>query len=340
MTDHRTALRDIRNDISTLMSALITRADDFEDRKRTYNSDIQAEDGLKHFMVRALPAFQNSVVLVHSRIMAACQYKSPHTIKNWLTIARNDILHAIRAHSHMEAIEKTRATLESRVRMTLVVSDEIMDEIAKRQRERRHERATQVITMRFDAAKDILNSMADAWREQVRVIKWDAMAQLYACMMTGRRPTEVRTWNFRISPDNPDTPPRAVHVGVGYRVMEFMGQAKTRKDDQLAPSITIPVLDEIAQIERSLTVLDMAGNRRHPGTVFEPLADQIGWPQEKIRLSPKAARAFYACFCSEVFRPFEEQDWHYVAAILGHNVEDTETCQTYRRFEFMQDLAL
>lgn len=256
--------------------------------------------------------------------------KSPHTIKNWISKLRGQFERVLQAQNYgLDAVTVRRMVLT--FNGALVVPDHVAKQVEARASQRRDERAIECVEIEFAECERIVNALSELV-QQLPVPgssfqRDDFIASklaVYMGLVTGRRPIEWRLDNFHVNPDHKP-------AQIGPRLMNFSGQAKTRKDEKPLPYL-IPVLDDAPHVFQALVSLEAYGIRRFGRGHYDAVAKRIGWPLDKIELMPNTMRSFYACVCAYKFKPGYQQDWQYIGNILGHTPDDMATCQTYKRF--------
>ena len=291
------------------------------------------------------------------RLKIAQSAKSPHTIKNWISKLRN----MFREMMHANDFQISHGDIRRMVMVfnrSMVMPEEISAQVEARATERRDERATTCVSMKFAQADEIIRKIGEIVVRQYEPVggyvrgRDDGLiapVAVYVGLVTGRRPIEWESKHFHV---------RSV-TGTPATVF-FSGQAKTRKEGEKVWSVSeiarmgaslpapdktktvnvcgpsapyeIPVLDNPVGLMGKIMILDGYGKRRFGQQHYEEIGRRIGWPLGSMDLMPNTMRAFYACYCSAKYRDESEQDWRYIGRILGHTEDDMVTCQAYKRF--------
>ena len=138
---------------------------------------------------------------------------------------------------------------------------------------------------------------------------------------TGRRPAEMTASNF---------------MWEGHKEVRFDGQAKMRSRMVQAGGYIIPTLieaDEVMDAWRRMGSKLLSRSHRQMSSVFDKFMRDVKWPPA-IECTPKTLRAMYACMAYHLLAPSNQQEWQFVNEVLGHELDDQATCQTYMRFKF------
>lgn len=245
--------------------------------------------------------------------------KSPHTIKNWITMLRVIFMEAT---ADMDGGTRIRACFMRNFKLP----EDSLEKVTKRAEERLQERAHNQIKVDSKRAERIIEGINRYRHLPVSgplALNVPKHRHVWCIAVSGRRPIEIRAKNF------------CDHFSDGiHEIVKFSGQAKTRDNDQR--EYDIPILGTSAALFMAEIKTHLCG---FPASELRPyydrLRDEIGedWPD--IEMTARTLRAWYAC-ATYAQRPESEegrQKWHWINQVLGHEPEDTATCQTYNRFE-------
>ena len=226
--------------------------------------------------------------------------KSPHTIKNMFSAARKVMLSGL-SPDHQE-----------RLKLHFRLDNSNLGDVKAQEFVRTSGRAFGVID--YDEIELYIGVATD----YVTSADID-MAKVGALAVSGRRPSELTKSNFRMNKKN----------------LIFDGQAKMRTRTFEGMGYQIPLLCSEDKFMEAMRVHGSAMLNRSFANIRPALmrfAEDVRWPVNLIPPTPKALRAMYACMTYALYAPPENQEWQWVNSVLGHEMEDTRTCQTYMRF--------
>lgn len=282
-------------------------------------SAVVAENGLSLVQIcdEVFKQTGNKYV-VTSIIKEACSTlnkadKSAHTIKNYCTQVRN-IARSDAAHQEVTDLFLTH----------FVMSPEVLSDVTGRAEVRRG----------YNSLNMVPYSTPHLYVETVQEYcyhdnKTCRLVGLLAA--TGRRPVELRSTYFERS-DSKDTE---------LSELGFSGQAKRRNG--IGKVYNIPCLGITAPTCLNILNTDFKkfGGYQDVSAVdlnrvCAEFGEHVEWPS-KVRTTPKALRAMYACMTYELFAPEKCQQWYWVNQVLGHEEHDQSTCQAYIKFKIFSD---
>ena len=228
--------------------------------------------------------------------------KSPHTIKNMISQARKVL------DRHLDPREADI------MRMFLKLDNHNLGDVKAHELMRVTDRAFGVATYTHVVTYlQVISKMCKSVDPDV--------CKVGLLAATGRRPAEMTASNF---------------MWESRKEVRFDGQAKMRSRMVQAGGYIIPTLieaDEVMDAWRRMGSKLLSRSHRQMSGVFDKFMRDVKWPSG-IECTPKTLRAMYACMAYHLLAPDNQQEWQFVNEVLGHELDDQATCQTYMRFKF------
>lgn len=252
--------------------------------------------------------------------------KSPHTLKNWVSILRKDFRKGMDRAPESKYSDAAYEGFCSGFRLP----DHVAADVASRAGQRQDERASGV-SMLWVAP--IISHLRDTIATMP--IHAAAAEMLLAALITGRRFSEINVTNFQFpsgSGNYDEIAPGYSKVPDTHRLM-FSGQLKTRRPGE-PPRYLIPTL-----LPSKHAMATVAAVSHHPGVraineVGHGMVDAGVWPSgtDAPRPNARGMRSVYAMATLAKWKCSNTQDWAWVNAVLGHEPGDMDTPQTYMRW--------